>query len=138
MLLYISSRNASQVQAWFIYHIITKVGFTFVFYWQKLVMVLQSQFCFVLCYAWIWCNKWLTNYKLAGWGQREEERKLPGCLLTLLTFTDSYLIATVFVGSIHYGFFYIQHEFQAIIKIHVLWLYKVYTISGPYCFVTFC
>jgi len=52
--------------------------------------------------------------------ERGEERKLPGCLLTLLTVTDSYLTATVFVGSIHYGFCYIQHEFQAIIKVHVL------------------
>jgi hypothetical protein len=73
-----------------------------------------------------------------GVREREEERKLPGRLLTLLTVTDSYLSATVFVGSIHYGFCYIQHEFQAIIKVHVFWLYRVHTISGPYYFVTSC
>jgi len=70
--------------------------------------------------------------------ERGEERKCPGHVLTLLTVTDSYLTATVFVGSIHYDFCYIQHEFQAIIKVHVLLLYRVHTVSGPYCFVTFC
>jgi hypothetical protein len=66
-------------------------------------------------------------------GREETSRML--CLLTLLTVTDSYLTATVYVGSIHYGFHYIH---QAIIKVHVLWLYRIHIVPGLCFFVTFC
>lgn len=78
-------------------------------------------------------NEWHITSLQDGIRKRERGNFLVA-VLTYLANCYSYLTATIFVGSIQYGFHYIQHGFQAIVKVHILWLYRVLILSGPYHF----
>jgi hypothetical protein len=108
-----------------------------VFYWQKLEdMVLQSQFCLTLCYAWTLCKSGRKITRFAGWGQRERKRgNFQDALLTYLA-NCYWLIPYSHCLCWQHSLWFPLHPPSS--KVHLLWLYRIHIVPGPYCFVTFC